>query len=78
MLRSTLTRTLRCIRDVVAGKASMQASDVITNNLEVYASPAGVVGYIVTDPPPTPPRKPIAVGPLRVYPEDDQPQHAKV
>jgi hypothetical protein len=72
MLRSTLTRILRCIRDVAGGRGSMLPSDA-TNNVEVFVSVAGVVGFIIQPPAETPP-----VGPLRVFPGDDQPQHAKI
>jgi hypothetical protein len=50
----------------------MQPSDA-TNNVEVFVSAAGVVGFIVQPPVETPP-----VGPLRLFPGDDQPQHAKI
>jgi hypothetical protein len=50
----------------------MQLSDA-TSNLEVFVSAAGVFGFIIQPPAETPP-----VGPLRVFPGDDQPQHAKI
>lgn len=75
MLRSILTRIRRCIRDAVEGRGSMQPSDA-TNNVEVFVSAAGVFGFIVH--PPAPETTPPPVGPLRVFPGDHQPQHAKI
>jgi hypothetical protein len=70
-----LTHILRCIRDVVGERGSMQLSDA-TNNVEVFVSAAGVYGFMFQ--PPAPETTPPPVGPLRVFPDDDQPQHAKI